>query len=863
VPFALACAFALAQGRGRGVPRVAPSPEAAIAAALATTDGLAVDARDVLVLRGAAGVWGSMRGGARAVVRARQVGEPSDLYLVGLRLSPEGELLAIERTWNVTRTTGVDESMPVLRGSLLAYTTSAGEVVTAVHTIDLAGEDPEDLADFTATQRRQIALQNLQATGQTRGIVHASYGLDPAPSRATVAFTDAGTLRVDADGRRIVLDPASGRAIEGAGWVRPAPAEARARPGNLITWSVDRVRQMPIFGDERMQWVKFIAFTALDKVVRARSSVLGDDTGKEVADDMAGLTGSVETFTDPEIGFPPKPIEPLLSPPLPSEGKWVVLENDPFMNQAPGAPPAFATTFLRSDKERKDTRVYVTIWDARQVALHMEAGTVEPVSASGEAGPGAIPRTPEVMRRVVAGFNGGFQAQHGEYGMQANGVLYLPPKPYAATVLELKDGTTGFGSWPATTDVPEEILSYRQNLTALVENGKFNPWGRVWWGGTPPGWADTIHTTRSGLCLTEDAFVAYFWGNDLSAEALAAAMLRARCSYGMHLDMNPGLAGFEFYNAKPESEWKPLARPLQKDWEYEGTFKALPGFRYRARRMVRGMQHQNFPQYIHLDARDFFYLTLRDTLPGAPAKPAALPAEPGEGEWRVKGLPQHGFPWALATTQVRASAKRPDVRLSLLRVDPRVARAAASAGTTADTPTTVAFVGTERPRPSTAAVWLSRGLFVVGPDPGEGALAIAAVLPLEDAQASRAAACVQDEDGMLAWAELPAHVPPDRSTAEAMDAALRGLGCSRVYGVLGAEPRALLGGTLTLTGAPAPQEAATARLVRGEGPSARLHFRTPVVGPAVWQPLQMQRVRYFPKPRVRDAGAEGVDAGPP
>jgi hypothetical protein len=35
------------------------------------------------------------------------------------------------------------------------------------------------------------------------------------------------------------------------------------------------------------------------------------------------------------------------------------------------------------------------------------------------------------------------------------------------------------------------------------------------------------------------------------------------------------------------------------------------------------------------------------------------------------------------------------------------------------------------------------------------------------------------------------------------------------------------------------------------------------VGPAVWQPLQMQRVRYFPKPRVRDAGAgEGGGEAP-
>ena len=59
------------------------------------------------------------------------------------------------------------------------------------------------------------------------------------------------------------------------------------------------------------------------------------------------------------------------------------------------------TSFLRPDRERKDARVYMTLWDPRQLALHMQAGTVEPLSATGEAGPGQIPREPAVMKRVV------------------------------------------------------------------------------------------------------------------------------------------------------------------------------------------------------------------------------------------------------------------------------------------------------------------------------------------------------------------------------------------------------------------------------------------------------------------------------
>ncbi len=41
--------------------------------------------------------------------------------------------------------------------------------------------------------------------------------------------------------------------------------------------------------------------------------------------------------------------------------------------------------------------------------------------------------------------------------------------------------------------------------------------------------------------------------------------------------------------------------------------------------MIRGMGEQNFPQYIHLDGRDFFYLTRRPLLPGRDLTPLATP----------------------------------------------------------------------------------------------------------------------------------------------------------------------------------------------------------------------------------------------
>ena len=81
-----------------------------------------------------------------------------------------------------------------------------------------------------------------------------------------------------------------------------------------------------------------------------------------------------------------------------------------FGSLAFAAPPAFAQSFIRTDSERPDTRVYVTLWDARQVELHVVPGSQEPMGATGETGSGSVPRDPRTMSRLVAGFNGGFQA---------------------------------------------------------------------------------------------------------------------------------------------------------------------------------------------------------------------------------------------------------------------------------------------------------------------------------------------------------------------------------------------------------------------------------------------------------------------
>ena len=495
------------------------------------------------------------------------------------------------------------------------------------------------------------------------------------------------------------------------------------------------------------------------------------------------------------------------------------------------------------------------------------------------------------MKHVVAAFNGGFQAQHGEFGMEANHIPYLGPKPYGATVMELTDGSTAFGTWPPSSRldgaqiVPQEILSLRQNLTSLVEFDRFNPWQRTWWGGTPPGWGDTIHTARSAICLTKENFVGYFWSAIISADDLAAALLAAGCQYGIHLDMNAGHAGFEFYNVGPTAAWNPLGRPMQTDWEADGKVPQMPDWTFRARRMVRSMGHMLFPRYIQREGRDFFYLTSRTVLPGASIlrASAATPLETNEGTWRVKGLPQHGFPYALATTFVRSDPQHPDWNMRVLRVDPRTLVPAGVGGTNIDTPTILTFPGPppapdshaapgqhraahgassapaassgapRQPHPTAtstdASLWWSSGTFVVAAaSPSSEAMALASGQALTKTMTAlspaRAAVGINDEDGMLDWVELPPDAPLDAASAATLVALLDKLGCSQKM-LVTSGTRALLGGALDLAGEPATGATATlTRLVRGSPPGAHLMFEdTPLVPYTVWQPLQSQHVK--------------------
>lgn len=620
--------------------------------------------------------------GYRTVVfLASKPHEPRDLYRAEVRVTPTGHPIAVRRLANLTKTSASDEDELVVLGSRVATRSRAGDRYTSAKMIDLSGESDELTADRNLFWDLMWSIRHTIEYGTPHGVEIHSYNLLEPAEEVELALHDDG-LVLRFDDTEVRTGP-EGRPTSGRDQVDHLPP-ARVEP-SLVPFTVNTVRQISWIGPRGIEWMEHLFFNWLDLGRRGWERVGGSTTsGEELTHEMGvdeedqPRPANINLADLPEIGFPPPSLEPIRDDPVENEGRWRPMTDTRFVRLNPGAPPFFATTFIRPDTERSYARTFIVIWDPRQVELYPVAGTIEPMSATGIRGSGLVPR--DEVDRMVAGFNGGFQATHGEYGMMMEGTLFIPPKGYAATMASLADGRTGFGTWNEDVDViPPEITAFRQNMTALVQDGEINPFNRDWWGAAPPGARDPTYTQRSGACLTEEGFAAYFWGPSLSPEALGAAMVAARCTHGTHLDMNAVLTGFEFYHVAPTDELPEIDRPLDQDFEREGTVPHRRELSFRSRRLARGMKQLNFPRYVRRDTRDFFWLKLRHVLPGPPLEPVITPPLEGEGAWRAKGLPVGGFPPSFVRTFLRPDPAQPEKRVELIRVDPYTVRAARGA----------------------------------------------------------------------------------------------------------------------------------------------------------------------------------------
>jgi hypothetical protein len=229
--------------------------------------------------------------------------------------------------------------------------------------------------------------------------------------------------------------------------------------------------------------------------------------------------------------------QPVNIPPLGSaegEGIW-----SPYIDDASGTTVAYRT-FVQPDPERPYTYVAIVAIDLERTRLHFVLGTIEPVSSEGPVRSGEIPTSDRTPGNLLAAFNGGFKARHGEFGAMSNGITALAPRYDMGTLAIYKNGQVLLGAWGDEINISPELVAFRQNGPLVIDHGRIN--SRIY-NNSPLDWGYTVNdvspTIRSGIGLSADSkTLYYFCGPSLSMYTLARSMQAADANFAIQLDIN-------------------------------------------------------------------------------------------------------------------------------------------------------------------------------------------------------------------------------------------------------------------------------------------------------------------------------------
>ena len=235
----------------------------------------------------------------------------------------------------------------------------------------------------------------------------------------------------------------------------------------------------------------------------------------------------------------PRAIRPFASPALPGEGVW-----SPAGRRVDGIPAIYETT-LRPDAEHTSYVVGVAWMDTKLLRATLYSGSWIP---GGGPYPDSAPVKPSAARELVAAFNAGFLMNNANGGYYTDGRTEVPLRGGAASFVIYRNGTSNIIAWGRHQRVTPTIVSVRQNLDLLVQNGRpvagldANDTSR--WGATL---GNAVYVWRSGLGITADGALVYVGGPGLNITDLAHLLVRAGAVRAMELDINTDWVNFSVY----------------------------------------------------------------------------------------------------------------------------------------------------------------------------------------------------------------------------------------------------------------------------------------------------------------------------
>jgi TolB protein len=597
-----------------------------------------------LAWAGGASEWRTP-GNYRVFFAATRPEGDSDIFAVDLRVNADGAVASGVRPHRVTDTPSGDEQPPVVSGGWLAYATRVEDRYQSVTAAALADLDRRLVFVFEQPAQ-EVALGWRGSAGASRLVVTAR-----GPRESSESVIDLATAAVEPPGSGLTYIPA----VRGE----------QAWLPNLVS----RVRELPFVGPEKIAFLENLFFTLVDEVERVAYRIAGSPPTAPARDEAvhaeadganagaesgatetpapASATGAPPVATDVPIKTPAD-----TAPPTASAVTPLATRPDPgptaTSTAAPSPTPAGVSladgirrlSKVRPDSQRPYAEAEVIELDPRLLQIKMIPGTIEPQPTTGLIGAGVIPQ--EDWGSLVAGFNGGFAAMHGKFGMMVDRKVYLPARDGIATLAVYQDGSLRMGTWGTDLKQTPDMVSYRQNCPPLIENGtitaetgKLTLWGL--------SVANEVYLYRSGLGLTADGRLIYVVGKPLSAYTLARALQEAGAIYAMQLDVDEFHVAFITYSVKPG---KPGGLPAVEGKKLRDDMRGFDGLFLRPFQL------------------DFFYLTRRlqplaqpvrtaataaatATPPGKPGDAQAIPHLPGrlafatnrDGNWEIYAMP--------------------------------------------------------------------------------------------------------------------------------------------------------------------------------------------------------------------------------
>ncbi len=249
---------------------------------------------------------------------------------------------------------------------------------------------------------------------------------------------------------------------------------------------------------------------------------------------------SSSTITSSVAYLPtPQPIVPLASPAIPGEGAW-----SPVGRRVDGVPAVYETT-LRPDAIHTSYVVGVAWMDTKLLHASLYSGSWIP---GGGPFPLTAPIKSPAARTLVAAFNAGFLMSGSQGGYYTAGRTEVPLRNGGASFVVYRNGSSNIVAWGHGVTLNHQIVSVRQNLDLLVNNGHavpgLNANDTSKWGFTL---GNAVYVWRSGLGITSDGALVYVGGPGLNITDLANLLVRAGAVRGMELDINTDWVNYSTY----------------------------------------------------------------------------------------------------------------------------------------------------------------------------------------------------------------------------------------------------------------------------------------------------------------------------